>query len=84
MFDVIQFSSLGEFLNMGGYAFNVWAVYALFVVFFSVNLYYPLMRKRQIFGEQKRRLIVNKEMHTQNDDNSKVENVARHVGGEDL
>ena len=84
MFDVIQFSSLGEFLNMGGYAFNVWTVYALFVVFFSVNLYYPLMRKRQIFGEQKRRLIVNKEMHTQNDDNSKVENVARHVGGEDL
>lgn len=84
MFDVIQFSSLGEFLNMGGYAFNVWAVYALFVVFFSVNLYYPLMRKRQIFGEQKRRLIVNKEMHTQNDDNSEVENLARHVGGEDL
>ena len=84
MFDVIQFSSLGEFLNMGGYAFNVWTVYALFVVFFSVNLYYPLMRKRQIFGEQKRRLIVNKEMHTQNDDNSEVENLARHVGGEDL
>ena len=84
MFDVIQFSSLGEFLNMGGYAFNVWAVYALFVVFFSVNLYYPLMRKRQIFGEQKRRVIVNKEMHTQNDDNSEVENLARHVGGEDL
>ena len=80
----MQFSSLGEFLNMGGYAFNVWAVYALFVVFFSVNLYYPLMRKRQIFGEQKRRLIVNKEMHTQNDDNSEVENLARHVGGEDL
>ena len=84
MFDVIQFSSLGEFLNMGGYAFNVWAVYALFVVFFSVNLYYPLMRKRQIFSEQKRRLIVNKEMYPQNDDNSEVENVARPVGGEDV
>ena len=84
MFDAIQFSSLGEFLNMGGYAFNVWAVYALFVVFFSVNLYYPLMRKRHIFSEQKRRLIVNKEMHPKNDDNKEVENLATHVGGEDV
>ena len=58
MFDVIQFSSLGEFLNMGGYAVNVWAVYALFVVFFSVNLYYPLMRKRHIFSEQKRLSLI--------------------------
>ena len=84
MFDVIQFSSLGEFLNMGGYAFNVWAVYALFVVFFSVNLYYPLMRKRHIFSEQKRRLIVNKEMHPKNDDDKEIENLATHVGGEDV
>ena len=84
MFDVIQFSSFGEFLNMGGYAFNVWAVYALFVVFFSVNLYYPLMRKRHIFSEQKRRLIVNKEMHPKNDDNKEIEKPATHVGGEDV
>ena len=84
MFDAIQFSSLGEFLNMGGYAFNVWAVYALFVVFFSVNLYYPLMRKRHIFSEQKRRLIVNKEMHPKNDDNKEIEKPATHVGGEDV
>ena len=84
MFDVIQFSSLGEFLNMGGYAFNVWAVYALFVVFFSVNLYYPLMQKKHIFSEQKRRLIVNKEMHPKNDDNKEVGNLATHVEGEDV
>ena len=71
MFDVIQFSSLGEFLNMGGYAFNVWAVYALFVVFFSVNLYYPLMQKKS-------------HLDPKNDDNKEVENLATHVGGEDV
>jgi heme exporter protein D len=56
MFDSIQFSSMTEFLEMGGYAFNVWTVYALFVVFFLINIYHPLLRKKQILKEQKRRL----------------------------
>lgn len=56
MFDSIQFSSITEFLEMGGYAFNVWTVYALFVVFFLINIYHPLQRKKQILKEQKRRL----------------------------
>jgi len=56
MFESIQFSSITEFLAMGGYAFNVWTVYALFVVFFLINIYHPLLRKKQILKEQKRRL----------------------------
>ena len=81
MFDLIQFSSVGEFLNMGGYAVNVWLVYALFAMFFSVNLTYPLIRKRQIVLEQKRRLILNKEIVPQNEDNNEVENLTFRVGG---
>ncbi len=83
MFDVIQFSSLGEFLNMGGYAFNVWAVYVLFMALFSVSLYYPLMRKRQIFSEQKRRLSINKETLPQND-NNEGKNLTTGVAGEEV
>jgi|APSaa5957512535_1039671.scaffolds.fasta_scaffold79700_2 heme exporter protein D len=59
MFDTIQFSSVGEFFEMGGYAFNVWSVYALFIMFFIINLYFPLLRRKQILREQKRRLFVN-------------------------
>lgn len=62
MLAALQFSSVGEFLQMGGYAFNVWTVYALFVLFFFVNLYFPLIRKKQIMRELKRRLIVNKDV----------------------
>jgi heme exporter protein D len=59
MLEALQFSSISEFFQMGGYAFNVWAVYALFVLFFSVNLYFPRIRKKQIIRELKRRLIIN-------------------------
>lgn len=62
MIDAMQFSNLSDFLNMGGYAFNVWTVYALFILLFFINLYFPLARKKQIMREQKRRLIVNEEM----------------------
>lgn len=61
MFGSLQFDSLGAFLDMGGYAFNVWSVYLLFVIFFVINLYHPLLRKRQIMREQKRRLLLDKE-----------------------
>jgi heme exporter protein D len=33
MLSTVQFSSFADFINMGGYAFNVWAVYGLFAVF---------------------------------------------------
>ena len=65
MIEIIQFSSLGEFFDMGGYAFNVWSVYALFFLFFFINLYFPLLKRKQIIREQKRRSIVNKETVTE-------------------
>ena len=65
MIEIIQFSSLGEFFDMGGYAFNVWSVYALFLLFFFINLYFPLLKRKQIIREQKRRSIVNKETATE-------------------
>ena len=56
MIDGIQFNSLGEFLAMGGYAFNVWSVYALFAIFLTANLALPLRKRRLILRDQKRRL----------------------------
>ncbi|MAX07306.1 MAG: heme exporter protein CcmD [Pseudohongiellaceae bacterium] len=61
MFESIQFSSFGDFVEMGGYAFNVWSVYALFLLFFFINLYFPILKRKQIMREQKRRLLVNRE-----------------------
>lgn len=51
----IQFTSLAEFLAMGGYGFNVWSVYVIFAVFVIVNLLAPLHRRKQIVREFKRR-----------------------------
>lgn len=61
MFDAVQFNSLGEFFAMGGYAFNVWSVYLLFLAFFSINLTFPLLRKKRILREQKRRQLLRQE-----------------------
>ena len=61
MFKSIQFSSFGDFVDMGGYAFYVWSVYALFLLFFFINLYFPILKRKQIIREQKRRLLVNRE-----------------------
>jgi heme exporter protein CcmD len=61
MFESIQFSSFGDFVDMGGYAFNVWSVYVLFLLFFFINLYFPILKRKQIIREQKRRLLVNRE-----------------------
>lgn len=44
---------------MGGYAFNVWSVYGLFVIFLAANLILPLRRKKQLIKELKRRQTVN-------------------------
>lgn len=65
MLDSLQFTSFAEFFAMGGYAFNVWSVYLLFLIFFAINLYHPLLRKRQIIREQKRRLLLEQEGQNQ-------------------
>lgn len=56
MISAIEFSSFSEFLNMGGYAFNVWAVYGLFSVFIAANLVAPMMKRKSILKDQSRRL----------------------------
>jgi heme exporter protein D len=52
----IQFSSLGEFLEMGRYTFHVWAVYAIFAAFLLINLLQPLRQRRAFIREQKQRI----------------------------
>lgn len=66
MIDAIQFSSFSEFLDMGGYGFNVWAVYGLFVVFVAANLLGPKLKRKSILKEQARRLKVEAETQTSN------------------
>tara|TARA_Y100000766_G_C18316751_1_gene323541 strand:- start:30 stop:239 length:210 start_codon:yes stop_codon:yes gene_type:complete len=55
MFEAIQFSSVREFFEMGGYAFNVWSVYVIFGVFVAVNTFLPIIRREKIIKELKRR-----------------------------
>ena len=58
-----QFSSLSEFLQMGGvYTFHIWAVYLLFAVFISYNLLQPKMVRRRFIREQKRRAARDEEL----------------------
>ena len=80
MFETVQFSSIGEFIGMGGYAFNVWSVYLLFILFFFINLYFPLLRKKRILREQKRRLIVNAAMESNNPDGEEAQDLSGPVG----
>lgn len=61
MIEAIQFSSFSEFINMGGYAFNVWAVYGLFAIFIVANLLAPKMRRKSIMKEQYRRIMLSEE-----------------------
>lgn len=59
MLEAIQFSSFGEFINMGGYGFNIWSVYAIFVVFIAANLIAPMRKRKQIVKDLKRRAVLN-------------------------
>ena len=54
MLSTVEFSSFADFINMGGYAFNVWAVYGLFAVFLVVNLWFPLFKRKKIIRNLKR------------------------------
>ena len=55
----MQFSNFQEFIEMGGYAFNVWSVYSMFLIFLTINLYGPLRKNRQIIRDLKRRYALN-------------------------
>ena len=58
MIEKIQFSSFSEFLDMGGYAFNVWSVYFLFAIFISINLISPIRKRKQIMRDLERRVTM--------------------------
>lgn len=55
LINAIQFDSWAEFIDMGGYAFNVWAVYGLFALFIAVNILVPLRRRSALLRDLRRR-----------------------------
>jgi heme exporter protein CcmD len=61
----LQFSSLGEFFQMGIYTFHVWSVYLLFAIFISYNLVSPRLQRKQFIREQQRRATRDAELATQ-------------------
>lgn len=44
----IQFDSLGDFLDMGGYAFYVWSAYLFTLVVLALNLLLPLRDRKRV------------------------------------
>lgn len=52
----LQFGSVAEFLDMGGYAEYVWSAYAVFVVLMAVGLLQPCLARRRIIRQQRARL----------------------------
>jgi heme exporter protein D len=52
----IQFDSIGDFLNMGGYAFYVWTSYAFAFVVLAVNLILPLRERNRLLKVLKARM----------------------------
>lgn len=71
MLDAIPFSSFAEFVDMGGYGFNVWSVYALFAIFVAVNLILPLRKKQKIIHQLKQRMTLDAEIQSEDGSNRK-------------
>ena len=69
MLDAIQFSTWAEFIDMGGYGFNVWSVYGLFAIFVAVNLILPLRKKQKIIRQLKRRMTLEAEILSEDKSN---------------
>jgi len=69
MLDAIQFSTWAEFIDMGGYGFNVWSVYALFVILVAVNLILPWRKKQKIVRQLKRRMTLETEIQSEDSSN---------------
>lgn len=52
----LQFASVAEFLDMGGYALYVWSSYAVFAVLMTIGLLQPFLARRRIIRQQRARL----------------------------
>jgi heme exporter protein D len=50
----MQFSTLSEFLAMGGYALYVWGSYAVTGLILGAALVQPFRRRRQLLAELRR------------------------------
>ena len=50
------FDSFTDFIEMGGHGRYVWMAYSIAMAVVLFNLISPLLRKKQFFAEQKRRL----------------------------
>jgi heme exporter protein CcmD len=70
MLDAIQFSTWAEFIDMGGYGFNVWSVYALFAILVAVNLIIHWRKKQKIVRQLKRRMALDAEIYSEDSSNS--------------
>lgn len=68
----LQFSSLGEFLQMGIYTFHVWSVYVLFAIFISYNLISPRLQRKEFIREQQRRAARDAELAAQRAEKASV------------
>lgn len=51
-----QFSSLAEFLEMGGYAVYVWSAYGIFFAFVVLSLAQPRLARKRIMKQLRARL----------------------------
>lgn len=52
----IQYSSLTDFLDMGGYALYVWSAYGIFFAFVALSLLQPRLARRRIMKQLRARL----------------------------
>jgi heme exporter protein D len=52
----MSFSSLGEFIAMGGHAPYVWSAYGVSLLVLVVNVLLPLLARRRYLQEEARRL----------------------------
>jgi len=52
----IQFDSIRDFVDMGGYAFYVWSAYLFCAVVFGANLFLALRGRRQVLKLLKARM----------------------------
>ena len=52
----IPYSSLADFLGMGGYALYVWTAYGLFAAFVAACLIQPRLARRRILKQLRARL----------------------------
>jgi heme exporter protein CcmD len=73
MFDTIAFASVGEFFQMGKYAFHVWSVYGLFAVFLFVNLFMPRIQRRQFIRDQRQKAVRDKQIVQQSVEQERVD-----------